>query len=140
MKNNGRKTSTLSKSSGPDDLPTNDQLIDEAARIDAARANQDKANPVDQVIGGGDAAGGAAPTEEHHPTADPAIGMPLMFLVSTGVRVLHEPFDWTNPTDEWKNQVATLGAIVIDKYIPDLLRSQGEVMALVDRKSTRRTP
>ena len=104
------------------------QLLADMSRVDKARSDQDNKNPVDQVIAGtADDGQPAAPAERQ---ADPVMVATLGMLVSSGIQVLHLKYKWTDPGDEWKTQVATLAALLIDRYVPNIMKEQGEITAL----------
>jgi len=132
-KNKQRTISIQPPNSGNNDplsIPIDDRsLFAEADKIDAARQAQALNNPTDRVLSGdvpNDAGNVAA-----LPVADPAIAKALTFLVSQGVRLLHVRFEWSEPEDDWKKEVGELGALLIDKYMPDFLKNSGPETALV---------
>lgn len=104
------------------------QLLADAAAIDHAAATQESKNPVDQVLAGELAPG--ATVETKPPEADPAVQQSLALLVGLGTAYMSTSKGWGDPGDEWRAEVARLGAVLIDRYLPNFLSEQGEIIAL----------
>lgn len=102
------------------------QLLNEAELIDAAAHSQDQKNPVDQIIAG------ELPGETPHaePVADPAIQKAMVVIVKLANELLTAKKGWDDPGDEWRNEVGRLSALLIDRYLPNFLEEQGEIVAL----------
>lgn len=115
------RTETSSPNSGSED-----QLLTEMGRVDAARSAQDTANALDKTIAGDPSAVPSPVVRE----PDPAMVKTFQVLIGMGVSALKETRKWTDPGEEWKAQVGELCARVLDRYLPNFLQQQTEVVAL----------